>query len=114
MEGDKAIFFPPVRTLGKGRQEQDPVHAAYSNALVSFSLQMFRRRANGALQRSDSQQAVKSPPLLVRGPGPWISHLSFTLYLGDVSIYCFPLPNTFTCPARILPTPTGNRSQKSR
>ncbi|XP_048371637.1 sorting nexin-17 isoform X1 [Sphaerodactylus townsendi] len=25
---------------------------------------MFRRRANGALQRSDSQQAVKSPPLL--------------------------------------------------
>uniref|UniRef100_A0A8C3SVL0 Sorting nexin 17 n=1 Tax=Chelydra serpentina TaxID=8475 RepID=A0A8C3SVL0_CHESE len=27
---------------------------------------MFRRRANGALRRSDSQQAVKSPPLLVR------------------------------------------------
>lgn len=28
---------------------------------------MFRRRANGALRRSDSQQAVKSPPLLVSG-----------------------------------------------
>ncbi|XP_043365861.1 sorting nexin-17 isoform X4 [Dermochelys coriacea] len=28
------------------------------------SPQMFRRRANGALRRSDSQQAVKSPPLL--------------------------------------------------
>uniref|UniRef100_K7GFY9 Uncharacterized protein n=1 Tax=Pelodiscus sinensis TaxID=13735 RepID=K7GFY9_PELSI len=25
---------------------------------------LFRRRANGALRRSDSQQAVKSPPLL--------------------------------------------------
>ena len=30
-------------------------------------LQMFRRRVNGALRRSDSQQAVKSPPLLVSG-----------------------------------------------
>ncbi|KFW91951.1 Sorting nexin-17, partial [Phalacrocorax carbo] len=33
---------------------------------------MFRRRVNGALRRSDSQQAVKSPPLLLRG----ISHSS--------------------------------------
>nr|XP_009917121.1 PREDICTED: sorting nexin-17 [Haliaeetus albicilla] len=28
---------------------------------------MFRRRVNGALRRSDSQQAVKAPPLLVSG-----------------------------------------------
>lgn len=33
-------------------------------------LQMFRRRANGALRRSDSQQAVKSPPLLVSASLP--------------------------------------------
>ncbi|NWH58128.1 SNX17 protein, partial [Geococcyx californianus] len=32
---------------------------------------MFRRRANGALRRSDSQQAVKSPPLLVSGTQGW-------------------------------------------
>uniref|UniRef100_A0A8D0L100 Sorting nexin-17 n=1 Tax=Sphenodon punctatus TaxID=8508 RepID=A0A8D0L100_SPHPU len=31
---------------------------------------MFRRRGNGALRRSDSQQAVKSPPLLVSNPRP--------------------------------------------
>lgn len=36
-------------------------------AKLRSSLQMFRRRVNGALRRSDSQQAVKSPPLLVSG-----------------------------------------------
>lgn len=42
-------------------------------AKLSSSLQMFRRRVNGALRRSDSQQAVKSPPLLVSGtPQPWL------------------------------------------
>uniref|UniRef100_A0A8C5UDV5 Sorting nexin-17/31 FERM domain-containing protein n=1 Tax=Malurus cyaneus samueli TaxID=2593467 RepID=A0A8C5UDV5_9PASS len=36
---------------------------------------MFRRRMNGALRRSDSQQAVKSPPLLVRGNlQPWVGN----------------------------------------
>lgn len=42
-------------------------------AQLSSSLQMFRRRVNGALRRSDSQQAVKSPPLLVsRTLQPWV------------------------------------------
>uniref|UniRef100_A0A7M4E8J7 Sorting nexin-17 n=1 Tax=Crocodylus porosus TaxID=8502 RepID=A0A7M4E8J7_CROPO len=34
---------------------------------------MFRRRANGGLRRSDSQQAVKSPPLLVSAASPWLA-----------------------------------------
>lgn len=42
-------------------------------AKLSSSVQMFRRRVNGALRRSDSQQAVKSPPLLVSGTlQPWL------------------------------------------
>lgn len=42
-------------------------------AKLGSSLQMFRRRVNGALRRSDSQQAVKSPPLLVSGTlQPWV------------------------------------------
>lgn len=40
--------------------------------------QMLRRRVGGTLRRSDSQQAVKSPPLLVSVvsvPGPQASHI---------------------------------------
>lgn len=45
-------------------------------AKLSSSLQMFRRRVNGALRRSDSQQAVKSPPLLVSGSlQPWVGEM---------------------------------------
>nr|XP_014434755.1 sorting nexin-17 [Pelodiscus sinensis] len=33
---------------------------------------LFRRRANGALRRSDSQQAVKSPPLLAGEQPLWL------------------------------------------
>lgn len=34
--------------------------------LLPFLLQMLRKRHNGSIHRPDSQQAVKSPPLLVR------------------------------------------------
>lgn len=39
--------------------------------------QMLRRRVGGPLRRSDSQQAVKSPPLLVSGrqSAPWLPAL---------------------------------------
>lgn len=70
----------PCDFLGSGRGPASPgpivsprADAGDPVAKLSSSLQMFRRRVNGALRRSDSQQAVKSPPLLVSGTlQPWL------------------------------------------
>uniref|UniRef100_A0A8C0ITV5 Sorting nexin-17 n=1 Tax=Chelonoidis abingdonii TaxID=106734 RepID=A0A8C0ITV5_CHEAB len=47
---------------------------------------MFRRRANGALRRSDSQQAVKSPPLLESPDGSREPMLKLSSKLTSVSL----------------------------
>uniref|UniRef100_A0A452ID41 Uncharacterized protein n=1 Tax=Gopherus agassizii TaxID=38772 RepID=A0A452ID41_9SAUR len=47
---------------------------------------MFRRRANGALRRSDSQQAVKSPPLLDSPDGSQEPILKLSSKLTSVSL----------------------------
>nr|XP_023963069.1 sorting nexin-17-like [Chrysemys picta bellii] len=47
---------------------------------------MFRRRANGALRRSDSQQAVKSPPLLDSPDGSREPMLKLSSKLTSVSL----------------------------
>ncbi|NWJ04468.1 SNX17 protein, partial [Crypturellus undulatus] len=47
---------------------------------------MFRRRVNGALRRSDSQQAVKSPPLLVSRARGRAGDMRAAPKLGSVSL----------------------------
>uniref|UniRef100_A0A674IIN6 Sorting nexin-17 n=1 Tax=Terrapene triunguis TaxID=2587831 RepID=A0A674IIN6_9SAUR len=54
--------------------------------LSSAFPQMFRRRANGALRRSDSQQAVKSPPLLDSPDGSREPMLKLSSKLTSVSL----------------------------
>ncbi|XP_015471366.1 sorting nexin-17 isoform X1 [Parus major] len=47
---------------------------------------MFRRRVNGALRRSDSQQAVKSPPLLDSPDASWEPMAKLSSKLTSVSL----------------------------
>nr|XP_060610800.1 sorting nexin-17 [Anolis sagrei ordinatus] len=47
---------------------------------------VFRRRANGAMQRSNSQQAAKSPPLLDSPDAGWDAMAKVSSKLGSVSL----------------------------
>lgn len=58
----------PLPFVSDMREVSDGDPKGSDPALISalyLHLQMLRRRVGGTLRRSDSQQAVKSPPLLV-------------------------------------------------
>ena len=68
-----ALPFVLGLTLLRGRGKAQDSHGS-DPALTSasrFHPQMLRRRVGGTLRHSDSQQAVKSPPLLV-STAPWV------------------------------------------
>lgn len=58
-------FVPGVTLPGTGSDGDSKGSAPALISALYFHPQMLRRRVGGTLRRSDSQQAVKSPPLLV-------------------------------------------------